>query len=212
MKVKVYNQQGTETGSLELPASVFGVAVKSEVVHQVVTALRANLRQPLAHTKTRGEVRGGGKKPWKQKGTGRARQGSIRSPQWKGGGVVFGPRNDRNYTQKINKKVKNLALRMVLSDKAAAEKVKVLEELAVPENKTKRLAEILKALALRKVLIVTESKNEQIKRVARNLPNVEVAAADNLNVLELLAKTDLLLTTKAVEKISAIYGQKEVEK
>ncbi|MFA6428659.1 MAG: 50S ribosomal protein L4 [Candidatus Buchananbacteria bacterium] len=208
MQVKVYNQQGKEVGTRELPKEIFAVPVKESVVHQVVTAILANLREPWAHTKTKGEVRGGGKKPWKQKGTGRARHGSSRSPIWKGGGVTFGPRNDRNYKQKVNKKVKSLALRMVLSDKALAEKITVLEDLVLTSVKTKELAKVLKTLKLNNVLIILDKKNDEVKLSAKNLPKTSVVSAKSLNILEMLKRTNLIITNAAVEQLVETYGKK----
>lgn len=210
MKVKIYNQTGQEVGDKELPEGIFGVTVKSAVVHQVVKAILANLREPWAHTKTRGEVRGGGKKPWKQKGTGRARHGSIRSPIWKGGGVTFGPRKDRSYKQKVNKKVKNLAMRMVLSDRAAANKVIVIDDLAVVEGKTKVLAKILQTLKLKNVLIIVAEKNENLKRAAKNLPKVNLNLATSLNIVEVLDRTNVLITKLAVDKLVEVYNKEKV--
>src|SRR3989344_5330800 len=155
---KIYNMSGQEIGEQVLPAIIFGVKVKPELVQQVVVAQQANARAAIAHTKGRGEVRGGGRKPWKQKGTGRARHGSIRSPLWVGGGVTFGPTNQRNFTLGLNKKMKKKALAMVLSDKAAHERLILINTLAVPEGKTKNLQKGLTALPSkgRKVLIVTD--------------------------------------------------------
>ena len=146
MKAKVYNLEGKATGEIELSDAIFGVKIKPEIVHQVFTAQMNNRREPWADTKKRGEVRGGGKKPWQQKGTGRARHGSIRSPIWKGGGVTFGPLSVRNYKTKINDKLRRLALKMCLSDKASGAALWVVEDFKFAEPKTKLFANFLKAL------------------------------------------------------------------
>ena len=158
MLISLYNQKGETIGKVKLNPEVFGVKVKSSVVHQVVEAMLANAREAWAHTKTKGEVRGGGRKPWKQKGTGRARHGSIRSPLWVGGGVTFGPRNERNYKKKINKKMKTKDLFMCLSDKVASSQLIVLEDVSLEAPKTKYFAEIIKNL-FRNQIIIFDSFN-----------------------------------------------------
>ena len=152
METQVYNQTGKSVGTVSLPESIFGVPWNADLVHQVVLGMQANARTPIAHTKTRGEVRGGGRKPWKQKGTGRARHGSTRSPIWVGGGVAHGPRNDKSYAQKINKKMKAKALYTVLSEKLRKGEVLFLEEISLPKMKTKDAVAIVNSLAKIKAL------------------------------------------------------------
>jgi large subunit ribosomal protein L4 len=146
METKVYNQKGKEVGNIALPESIFGLPWNADLVHQTVVAMQANARTPVAHTKTRGEVRGGGKKPWKQKGTGRARHGSTRSPIWIGGGITHGPRNDKDYSQKVNKKMKVKALYTVLSEKVRKGEVLFVEDISTEEIKTKKAVEIMNLL------------------------------------------------------------------
>lgn len=205
MNIDVYNQTGEKVGTTRLSAEIFGLKPKPELVHQVVVAMQANLRKPWAHTKTRGEVSGGGKKPWRQKGTGRARAGSIRSPLWRGGGIIFGPRKERTFQKKINKKVKRLVLKMVLSDKALNKKIIILDKLALPEIKTKEMEKFLEKFLKEKekALLILDKKDNKIIYSARNLPYLKIDLANNLNLLDLL-NCNYLLTTKA--------GLKEIEK
>ena len=221
LEINIYNQLGEKTGKKELEPNIFGVPVKEGLVKQAVVAQMANARQILAHTKGKGEVRGGGKKPWRQKGTGRARHGSIRSPIWRGGGITFGPTKERNFSQKINKKMKRKALLMCLSDKVASGKFIILDKLELPKIKTKMMANILKTLRskvfnLKKeelktsqanVLIVLPDSNLNILKSANNLPNVEIIRADSLNVLDILKYNYLLLTEEAIQKITEVYGK-----
>ncbi len=186
-KAMLYNQDGAQIGTTELNDTVFGVAPKDSVVHQVYVALTANARRPWADTKDRGEVRGGGKKPWKQKGTGRARHGSIRSPIWKGGGVTFGPLSTRNYKQKINKKMNQAAVRMCLSDKVADQKFLVVE--AFPgTGKTKVMATLRGKLPgnAKSTLLVIEKNDPTIERAMRNIPRLDLVRASDVNVIDLL--------------------------
>lgn len=198
MKIPVYNSAGKKISETEVPADLFAVAMKPEIVKQVLMAISANQRQPLAHTKGRSEVRGGGRKPWRQKGTGRARHGSIRSPLWIGGGVTFGPTKDRNWQQKVNKKVRRLALKMMLSEKARQEKILVLDELKLPEAKTKELVKVLNNFPLQRnsVLILSPAKDEDLRRAAHNLPKVEIELPGNINT-DRLARHEFVLTTTA---------------
>jgi len=207
-KVKVYNLNGEVVREEELSAEIFDIEIKPTVVQQVVEAQLANSRQVLAHTKGRGEVRGGGIKPWRQKGTGRARHGSIRSPLWVGGGVTFGPTKLRNFTKSVNKKVKQKALCMVLSDIVKHNSLILVEELAISEPKTQQLAALLEKLPVKnkKTLIVLEKKNENIISSSQNLPEVETAPVQSLNVVDLLKAECLLMPVKAVGKIGAHYG------
>jgi large subunit ribosomal protein L4 len=184
----IYNQQGKAVGTVELSAALFGVEVKPTLVQRVLMALRTNARQVLAHTKGRGEVRGGGRKPWRQKGTGRARQGSIRSPQWIGGGIVFGPKKERSFHVKVNRAVRHQALCMTLSDKAADQKVVVVDTLDLSAPKTKLVYSMLTALpsSADRVLLVASTKNADLYRAARNLPRVEVIDPRSVNVASIV--------------------------
>ncbi len=206
-KVKVYNLTGEVLKEEELNPQVFGIAVKPELVQQVIEAQLANRRQVLAHTKGRGEVRGGGRKPWRQKGTGRARHGSIRSPLWKGGGVIFGPTKERNYTKAVNKKVKQKALKMVLSDKVNHEAIILMENLSINEPKTKKMVEMMKKLPLKdkSTLIILDKKDDNIIRSCRNLPLIDTLPVESLNVVDLLKFEYLLTTVKAIKRIETIY-------
>ena len=206
MKISIYNQKGEEAGKIDLPDEIFNVRMNSDLVHQVVMAQMANQRQVLAHTKTRGEVRGGGKKPWKQKGTGRARVGSIRSPLWKGGGVTFGPRNDRNFTKKINKKMKQKALLMAFSSKVKDNEMIVLDKFELGRAKTKEMANLLDKLSLKKsVLISLPKRDDSIYRASRNIPGIKMTLANSLNVVELLKYKYLLMPKDTIEVIKEIY-------
>ena len=193
MKIKVYNQTAEFVHDLELSEKIFGVKSNPELLHQAVVTQMANERQVLADTKDRSEVRGGGKKPWKQKGTGRARVGSSRSPIWKGGGVTFGPTSDRNFSKKLNKKMKQKALFMALSDKLVNGTLVVLDDLKMTEFKTKKFNEILTAVESkilnnerRNILIINDSKDDKIKYSARNLAGTEIINLENINIVELL--------------------------
>lgn len=212
MNVKLYNQEGKEVGKMELPDSVFGLPWNADLVHQVVTSLQANQRQMTAKTKDRAEVRGGGKKPWQQKGTGRARHGSIRSPIWKGGGVTHGPLTEKNYKKKINKKMARRALYTALSAKARDKEIIVLDEVRLNQPKTKEAAAVFSALAKIKdfsgivkkkngVLLLLEKQNPIIKRAVRNLPYVKLDETRSINVLEVLQSKYVLFTKESVGQI-----------
>lgn len=213
MKFPVYNLAAEKIKDIELSSRIFGVSVKPEVVHQVVVAQEANARQPIADTKTRGEVRGGGKKPWRQKGTGRARQGSIRSPQWKGGGVVFGPTSERNFSKRVNKKQKQLALAMCLTDKAANKSMAIFDDIKFDNGKTKELNSWIKGLKTKlaevkdgkKFLLVLAKNDAQTVLAALNLTNVNVIQADSLNCRALLLADKVLVAEKAIDKIESHY-------
>lgn len=206
MDAIVYNQQGKEVGKVTLPESVFGVPWNPDMVHQVVTSMTSSARAGTAHTKTRGEVRGGGKKPWRQKGTGRARHGSIRSPLWVGGGVTHGPRSEKNYTRKVNKQMKRAALASVLSAKLRDKEIIFLNGLAIPEIKTKEAREILSKLSRIKNLELLEKRKKNaayfllprkeavIEKSFRNIGSVEVGEARNLNVVDALKYKYLVIT------------------
>ena len=202
MKTPLYNQEGKEIGTIELSDAVFGVKPKASVMHQVYVALAANLRRPWAHTKDRGDVRGGGKKPWKQKGTGRARHGSIRSPIWKGGGVTFGPLKERNYKQKINKKMNAVALRMSLSGKASAGQLLVLEDFAA-DGKTKSFAVARQVLpgSGKSTLLLVASGHEMVRRAAKNVPGVSLARAVDANTVNVLDHQYVITTKQGVAEL-----------
>jgi large subunit ribosomal protein L4 len=161
----------------------------------------------LAHTKNRGEVRGGGKKPWRQKGTGRARAGSIRSPLWRGGGIIFGPRNEKNYQQKINKKIRRQALLMTLSDKAAHDKIFILEDLKIENKKTKEFAQIIKKLPIfnKKSLILYQPKEKFISRIAKNIANLKILSLENLNLMDVLNHEYFILTKETLKTLEAKF-------
>lgn len=209
MQVKVYNKIGEENGEMELPDAVFGLKWNADLVHQVVTSQAANRRRPIAHAKDRSEVRGGGKKPWRQKGTGRARHGSIRSPIWIGGGVTHGPRNEKNFKKKINKSMARKALYTVLSAKARDHEIAVMEAIGFPEPKTKyanvlfsRLAkhkELEKITRGRGVLVALSEKNPNARRAMKNIPYVSVEEARNLNAYDALRYTCILFPKSALE-------------
>jgi len=208
-KVNLYNVEGKVVGEKNLKADVFGVKVDNNLVHEVVTGLRASARGHWAHTKTRGEVRGGGKKPWKQKGTGRARHGSSRSPIWVGGGITFGPRGERDYTVKINRKAKKLAFLMSLSDKAANDKLILVEALTSAKGKTKELTVLLGKLPAKgKLVLVTVGRDVMLSRSVRNLPSVNLLGAGSVGLLDVLRSDYLVMTPEAAAKFEATYGKK----
>ncbi|MCL2556174.1 MAG: 50S ribosomal protein L4 [Firmicutes bacterium] len=207
--INVLNQKGKQVSVLELDGSVFGREYNESVIHQVIVAQQNNARQGTKCTLTRTEVRGGGRKPWRQKGTGRARQGSIRSPQWVGGGVVFAPK-PRDFNQKINKKVKKLALCTALSAKLDAGNLIAVDKFKFGELKTREMVDILKALKIdKRVLIVTNGMDEEVKRVAANIPNARTIAAELINVYDLVANAKCLMTVEAINKIQEVYKTQE---
>ena len=203
--VAVYNMEGKEVGSLELNDAVFGVEVNEHLVHMAVLQQLANKRQGTQKAKTRSEVRGGGRKPWRQKGTGHARQGSTRAPQWTGGGVVFAP-VPRDYSFKINKKEKRAALKSALTSRVEAQKFVVLDELKLDAIKTKDFVKVLNNLNVSKALVVMGDKDVVVEKSAANVPGVKTTQATLLNVYDVL-KYDTVITTKAaVEKIEEVYA------
>lgn len=205
-KVTLFNQTGSQVGEIELAEAVFGIEPNEAVLFDAVIMQRASLRQGTHKVKNRSEVRGGGRKPWRQKGTGRARQGSIRSPQWRGGGVVFGP-TPRSYTYKLNKKVRRLAIKSALSTKVLENNVIVLEDLVLNAPKTKDMVAVLKGLAIeKKALIVTADANEAVELSARNISGLTVVTADGVNVLDVLGHEKLVLTKAAVEKVEEVLA------
>ncbi len=205
--ISVYNQEGKQIGDIALSDKIFGVKPNPTLVHEVVIAEQANDRQAVASTKTRGQVRGGGKKPWKQKGTGRARQGSIRSPQWVGGGIVFGPSSERNFTVKINKKTRRKALFMILSDKVASQRFVVIDAITTAPAKTKAMASLLKKLPIDKtVLMVTPVSDAALLRMIRNLPNVKLTTPNAVSLLDVMNYRTLVFLKDAVPAFEKIYA------
>ncbi|KOR84955.1 50S ribosomal protein L4 [Bacillus sp. FJAT-22058] len=205
-KVTLFNQTGSQVGDIELNESIFGIEPNNHVLFEAIIMQRASLRQGTHKVKNRSEVAGGGRKPWKQKGTGRARQGSIRSPQWRGGGVVFGP-TPRSYAYKLPKKVRRLAIKSALSAKALEENILVLESLSFEAPKTKEFVTVLKNLSVdTKTLVVTDGLDEKVALSARNIPGVTVVEADGLNVLDVVSHNKLILTKSAVEKVEEVLA------
>lgn len=206
LSAPVYSMAGKKIDSVELDPGVFGIQAAPALISRAVVAQRANARQVLAHTKTRAERRGGGRKPWKQKGTGRARHGSIRSPLWKKGGVTFGPRKNRNYELKLNRKERRAAIRGVLSSLAAREAVLVLEELKVEAIKTKPLAQLMGKLPIkRSALLVVAQRDSKVELSARNLANVKTQLATNLNVVDLLGHNQVVFAREALDVVAKTY-------
>jgi large subunit ribosomal protein L4 len=205
-KVALLNQTGSNVGEIELNDSVFGIEPNQHVLFDAVIMQRASLRQGTHKVKNRSEVAGGGRKPWRQKGTGRARQGSIRSPQWRGGGIVFGP-TPRSYAYKLPKKVRRLAIKSALSSKVIDNNIVVLEDLAFNAPKTKEMTSVLKGLSVeKKALIVTADNNENVALSARNIPGVTVVTANGVNVLDVLNHDKLIMTKAAVQKVEEVLA------
>jgi large subunit ribosomal protein L4 len=205
-KVALLNQTGSNVGEIELNDSVFGIEPNQHVLFDAVIMQRASLRQGTHKVKNRSEVAGGGRKPWRQKGTGRARQGSIRSPQWRGGGVVFGP-TPRSYAYKLPKKVRRLAIKSALSSKVIDNNIVVLEDLAFNAPKTKEMTAVLNGLSVaKKALIVTADNNENVALSARNIPGVTVVTASGVNVLDVLNHEKLIMTKAAVQKVEEVLA------
>jgi len=224
IKVKVYNQKAEESGEEKLSDKIFNIEPNEVLIHQAMVTQSANERQVLAHTKIKSEVRGGGRKPWNQKGTGRARAGSNRSPIWIGGGVTFGPRKDRNFKKKINKKMKQKAIFMVLSDRLKSNNMAVLEDLKLEEFKTKKANELIekfenkiikekavktedgkKKKAKRSILFLIDEKHNETKYSIRNLEGIKLINIDNINILDLLKYRNLVLTKGCVKKLEETY-------
>ncbi|WP_026527207.1 50S ribosomal protein L4 [Butyrivibrio sp. VCD2006] len=204
--VSVYNMEGKEVGSIDLNDAIFGVEVNEHLVHLAVVQQLANNRQGTQKAKTRSEVSGGGRKPWRQKGTGHARQGSTRSPQWTGGGVVFAP-VPRDYSFKMNQKEKRAALKSALTDKVQTGKLIVLDELKMDEFKTKKFAEVMNNLkATRKALVVVADNDAKVVKSASNLPEVKTALTNTINVYDIVNAHTLVLTKDAVAKIEEVYA------
>ncbi len=207
MLVNTYNQKGEKIGQTRLPSEIFDVKINPDLTHQVIVSQMANRRKVIAHTKTRAEVRGGGRKPWRQKGTGRARHGSIRSPLWRGGGVTFGPRKERIFKKKINKKTKKLALFMALSGKIKNNLLILLDKLKIEKPKTKEMTEILKKLPCKNEssLIALPELDKNLILAARNLPGVQTIQAKDLNALDLLSFKYLIMPKDSIKVIKETF-------
>ena len=207
MKTPVYNQQGKEIENILLPKEIFGVEANNDLLYQVVISQTSNQRKVIAHTKGRGEVSGGGKKPWKQKGTGRARVGSIRSPLWKGGGVTFGPTKERNFKKKINKNMRKKALFQVFSAKAKENLLIIIDKITLEKAKTKQAVQILTNLSLKdkKCLIALEKNDKKIIAAFKNIPFVKIIEARNINILDLLSYKYLIMEEKSIKAIKEMF-------
>lgn len=204
-KVSVYNMEGKQVGDIELSDAVFGVEVNEHIIHRAVLSQLANNRQGTQSAKTRAEVRGGGRKPWKQKGTGHARQGSTRSPQWTGGGVVFAPK-PRDYSFKINKKERRLALKAVLSSRVQENKFIVVDSIALDEIKTKKFAEVLNNLKVSKALVILNENDINVVSSAKNIPTVKTALTNTINVYDILKYGTVVIDKAAVATIEEVYA------
>ena len=203
--VGVFNKEGNKVSDMELSESIFAVEVNEYALHQVVVALLANKRQGTQSTKTRSEVRGGGAKPWRQKGTGRARQGSIRAPQWIKGGIVFAPK-PRDYRTSVPKSMRKVAMKSALTSKVQENQMIILDTLNFEAPKTKNIVEMLKALEANKALIITAESNEVVYKSARNIQGISIIPANNINVYDLLKYEKLIITKDAVSKIEEVYA------
>ena len=204
-KVSVYNNEGNVIGEIELSDAVFGAEINENLMHKAVVAHLAAARQGTQSAKTRGQVSGGGKKPWRQKGTGHARQGSIRAPQWTGGGVVFAPQ-PRDYEVKVNKKEKRAALKSALSSKVADSKIVVIDAFGLDEIKTKKFIGVMDKLGVSKALVVLDSKDENVVKSENNVPTVKTAFVNTINVYDILKYDSLVLTQDAVAAITEVYA------
>ncbi|MCL2187751.1 MAG: 50S ribosomal protein L4 [Defluviitaleaceae bacterium] len=203
--VPVKNIEGKTVGSIELSDAIFGVEVNDHAVHMAVVQYLANRRQGTKSTKARAEVRGGGRKPWRQKGTGRARQGSIRSPQWTGGGVVFAPK-PRDFSIKLNKKQKRLALKSALTDKVKRDKLVVLDSINLSEVKTKAMVNVCEKLDTPNALFVMSGSNTNVMLSARNIPDIKTAGVNTINVYDILKYDSFVVTKEAVEQMQEVYA------
>jgi len=219
VKTNVYNQSGEIVSELKLSDKVFAVKINEDLVHQAMVTQAANERQVLAHTKTKAEVRGGGKKPWKQKGTGRARAGSSRSPIWIGGGVTFGPRKDRNFSKKINKKMKQKAITMVFTDRLAENNLAVVDKIEMKDFSTKKFNDFVKKIenvfpdenkakkSKRSILFVNDIKDEKVVLSSRNLVGFDIINLENINIIDLLKYKNLVITESAIKNINDRYSK-----
>jgi len=207
-KIPVYETSGRKKGEINLNPQVFGVKINNNLLYQVVTAYQSNQRRSTASTKTRSEVRGGGKKPYRQKHTGRARAGSIRSPLWRGGGVVFGPRKEENYRKKIPQKIKTKAVQMALSQKASSNQILVLEKLVLSQPKTKEMTKVLDNLPFEgTALLILPQIDESIKRASRNIPYLSILPITSLNALEILKPQYIITTKEGIKLLEERYGK-----
>lgn len=205
-KVALYDITGSQIGNIDLDDNIFGVEINTHVMYEAVKNYLANQRQGTQSAKTRADVRGGGRKPWRQKGTGRARQGSIRAPQWKGGGVVFAPK-PRDYSYKLPKKIKRLALKSALSSKVTDQEIIVVDNLVLDKAKTKEMVKVLANLnASKKTLIVLPERDETVILAARNIPGVKTAYVNTINVYDILNCDSFLITKEAVNKVEEVYA------
>ncbi|OGX68294.1 MAG: 50S ribosomal protein L4 [Paenibacillus sp. RIFOXYA1_FULL_44_5] len=205
-KVALYNVSGEQVGEIELSDAIFGIEPHTHVLHEAILMQQASLRSGTHDVKGRSEVRGGGRKPWKQKGTGRARQGSIRSPQWRGGGIVFGP-TPRSYAYKLPKKVRRLAIKSALSSKVLFDNIIVLDQLQMNQPKTKDLVNILNKLNVgRKALVVGAQEDVNVALSTRNIPGVKFVTAEGINVLDVMVHDKLIITREAVEKVEEVLA------
>ena len=205
-KIDVYDIEGKKVNDVELNEDIFGIIPNEELVHSVIVNYLANQRQGTQSTKTRAEVRGGGKKPWRQKGTGRARQGSIRAPQWVGGGIALGPKK-RSYSYKLNKKEKRLAIKSCLSSKVIENELTVVDKIELKEIKTKEVAKMLNNLKLAgKTLILLPEKNEVIQKSARNIEGVKTLSVNTINAYDLVNYNNLVITLDTVKKLEEVYA------
>jgi large subunit ribosomal protein L4 len=213
IKAKVYNSTGKEISEIKLP-DFFNTKINEEILHLVTNTEQANRRIITAHTKTRANVSGGGKKPWRQKGTGRARAGSNRSPLWRGGGITFGPTNDRNFSKKINKKVKKLALAMALSVKVNDDKIFIIDKFDFDQKKTKLASSLLKNLPIKKgsVLIASDALNMENQIVFRNIPKVNFEPVNSISVVDIMQFENLLITPGSISEFSKIFKTEPVQK
>lgn len=210
MKLKVYNKEGKEMEEMEVSDAVFGLKANDDLVHQVFVSIMANCRQVLAHTKTRGERAGSGIKPWRQKGTGRARVGSVRTPVWRKGGIVFGPRNDRNFAKKINKKMNAKAIAMILSEKAKEGEMKIIDKLELTEKKTKEVAKLFKNLKIdKKALVAFSNKEKDLRIASRNLSKVTNVMTSQLNAADMLNNKYLVMSKDSVKFLDNKYSEKK---
>jgi large subunit ribosomal protein L4 len=207
-KAKLFNLAGEEKGEVKLNSKIFDIVLSPKLMHQVVVAYANNSRTVYAHTKGKGEVRGGGKKPWAQKGTGRARHGSIRSPLWRGGGIIFGPRAQVSYGQKINKQMKKKAMFMALSDKASNNQILALEELSIDKPQAKTVAKFLKAVKLNSVLFVIAKMDKNIVGSVRNLSKTNVMSANSLNAFDVLKYKNIIFTQDALQEAEKVFLKK----
>ena len=206
MKITVYNLNGGEAGVMEIAESVFNVSANNELLHQVYVSMSANRRNVIAHTKDRSEVTGSGKKPWKQKGTGRARTGSVKNPIWRKGGTIFGPTKDRNFKRKINKKITRKAIKLALSEKVRSKNLIVLEEINISEKKTGEMAKKLNNLKLKgSILLNLSGKEKELYLFARNISKVSCVPIDTLNVFDILNHKNLVLSKKTIKYLEKKY-------